>query len=106
MANTENEVQDLPRNPVEPSTKLKPGLTSEAVTKTIHPQQTQYEVDSAVTKAEKTERHGDMQNGDDPPNKRMRLDPSASSESQDHAPTRSERRKGVAPIKAELVSLR
>ena len=105
MSNAEDASQDLPPNPVDSSTNLKPGLASEEVRNTIHPQQTQFEEDSAVTKAEKIERHGDGQDIDNQPTKRIKLDASAGVETRDQAPTKSERRKGVAPIKAESVSL-
>ncbi len=105
MSDTKDEVQDLALNPVDPSTILKHDVTSDTIAKTVHPQQTPFEEDSAVTKAEKYERHGDTHDIDEIPTKRIKLDPSASLDPKDQAPLRSERRKGVAPVKAELVYL-
>lgn len=106
MANSRDEAQDLALNPVDPSTNLRSEISSEPVAKIVHPQQTQFEEDSAVTKAEKYERHADAQGVDELPSKRIKLDPSAGPEEIDQKLTRSGRRKGVAPVKAESVSLR
>ena len=101
MANMEDEGQNLALNPVDPSTRLKPDLASAAVAKKVHPQQTQFEEDSALSKAEKYERHGNVYDVDKLPSKRIKLDPDAGPGQEDQALNRSERRKGVAPIKAE-----
>ncbi len=102
MVNTTGESQKLALNPVDPSTSLKPEWSSESVAKTVHPQQTQFEEDSAVTKAEKYERHANTHAVDESPSKRVKLDPT---EQKDHAPIPNERRKGVAPVKAESAFL-
>ena len=102
MSNAGDASQDLSLNPVDSSTNLELGSTSE---QTVHPQQSQFEEDSAIAKAEKIERHGNGQDVNDPPTKRIKLDVSAGLETRAQAPTKSERRKGVAPIKAESVSL-
>lgn len=106
MTESRDEDQNSTLNPVDPSTNLKPELSSETVAKTVHPQQTQFEEDSATTKAEKYERHADVQGVDESSSKRIKLDPIAGAEQVDQKLTRSERRKGVAPVKAESVSLR
>jgi len=106
MANGRDDSQHSARNPVDPSTDLKPELSSETVAKTVHPQQTRFDEDSAVTKAEKYERHADARGIDELPSKRIKLDPTAGAVQIDQNLTPSERRKGVAPVKAESASLR
>ena len=105
MSDLKDEGQDLVLNPVDPSTSLKHDVNSETTTKIVHPQQTQFEEDSAVTKAEKYERHGDIHDIDETPTKRIKLDPNTDLDRKKQALLNSERRKGVAPVKAELVYL-
>ena len=96
-------------NPMDPQLELKPQLASPSFEQVIHPQQSLMEEDSAVTKAEKLERHGvedveDMENRpEESQAKRIKLEPSATPMTGNEAPRRNERQKGVAPIKAESV---
>ena len=80
--------------------ELKESSNSDLLGKIVHPQQISTAEDSAVTKAEKFERHG-IAGGveDSPTTKRRKLD----SDNGAQGPTRSERQKGVAPIKIESV---
>ncbi len=91
-----------PPNPLEPASKLEqsshPG--PDLLDKTVHPQQVLAAEDSAVTKAEKFERHGIADAVDESPSKRRKMD----LENGSQGPTQSERRKGVAPIKKESES--
>lgn len=87
-----------PRNPLEPAIKL--DSESELLDKVVHPQQVPTNEDSAVTKAEKFERHGIADGMEESPPKRRKLE----SENGMQNPTPSERQKGVAPIKEESVS--
>lgn len=133
----------MPPNPLEPATQLKPSSESASLDKSVHPQQAHSAEDSAVTKAEKYERHGVGAAVEESPaeaeshsaeghveaspSKRINLDNATDHEAQDShvasgdveespskgmkledqsaneakAPTRSERQKGVAPIKPE-----
>ena len=93
---------DQPPNPLEPDVKLKEPSVSSLADKTAHPQDLQMAEDSAVTKAEKYERHGFINGVEESPSKRRKLDPSQ--EDEDVVPTKSERVKGVAPIKTELAT--
>lgn len=94
---------DVQLNPLNPESALK-APPPESLRKEAHPPQTPYLEDSAVTKAEKFERHGlaSAELGvEHPPAKRLKLDVQS-----DEAPAVSdgqvrERRKGVAPIKLE-----
>ncbi len=88
-----------PPNPLEPAIELEESSTSDLLDKNIHPQQSPTAEDSAVTKAEKFERHGIADGVEGSPLKRRKLD----SENGSQGPTRSERQKGVAPIKKESV---
>lgn len=106
MANGRDDNDHSARNPVDPSTDLKPELSSDTVAKAVHPQQTQFDEDSAATKAEKYERHADAQGIDELPSKRIKLDPTPGTVQISQNLPPSERRKGVAPVKAESVSTR
>ena len=86
-------------NPLEPDMKLEEPSNSDMLDKTLHPQQVPTTVDSAVTKAEKFERHGITQGVEESPSKRIKLD----LEDEPQILTQTERRKGVAPIKKESV---
>ena len=86
-----------PPNPLEPAVQLEDSSRSDLLDKTVHPQQVPMTEDSAVTKAEKTERHGLAHGVEESPLKRRRLD----SANETQSPTQSERQKGVAPIKKE-----
>lgn len=67
--------------------------------------------ESAVAKLEKLERHGPMESLDNSSSKRIKPDPTIQPESErfnppesaDQVPSKNDRRKGVAPIKAESV---
>lgn len=87
-------------NPLEPTTTLQPGLSSADVEQQVHPQKEVAPEDSAVTKAEKYERHvaPEIAEGSSP--KRVKLDSAPDANS---TPAPRERQKGVAPIKAESV---
>ncbi|KAL8634883.1 MAG: hypothetical protein Q9228_007568 [Teloschistes exilis] len=76
-------------NPLNPHETLT--SSSNVQDREAHPQNVVLASDSAVTKAEKIERHGSQ----GPPAKRMKVE--------DHNGTTSERRKGVAPIKSEFL---
>lgn len=92
-------------NPLEPDRPLELPVNGHESRKETHPQETVFAVDSAVTEAEKIERHG--VNDDDfqeSPNKRIRINPSSTrDEKSNDNLTKSERRKGVAPIKQEYL---
>lgn len=99
MAEVEYSSRDPPPNPLEPAINLEESSNSALIDKAVHPQQIPTTGDSAVTKAEKFERHGIADDVDLSPSKRRKLDP----ESVIQGSTRSERQKGVAPIKKESV---
>ena len=86
-------------NPLEPAIKLENFSNPELLDKTVHPQQVPTAEDSAVTKAEKFERHGIANGVEESPSKRIKLEV----ENGVQRSTRSERQKGVAPIKVESV---
>ena len=90
-------------NPLDPEDKLGSGIQPRASESEVHPQSSIVDWDSAMTKAEKTERHSndDFQTS---PAKKMKLDHATEVNKTANAP-QSERRKGVAPIKPELVLL-
>lgn len=98
---------DIPH--VEPNNQaVNSGLSDLPPSKpTIDTQQGPVEEDSAVTKAEKEAkkigRYGTTDD-EDSPAKRIKLDPSATSHIENQS-NQSERRKGIAPIKAESVFL-
>ena len=90
-------------NPLEPSEELKTSHTNGE----MHPQSEALPGDSAITKAEKIERHGtptkldDADDFQESPSKRMKLSRDAQSTTTESAP--AERQKGVAPIKKEYL---
>lgn len=88
-----------PPNPMELAMKMEVISTAD---KTIHPQDARFAEDLAVTKAEKYERLGVYDDVEESPSKKRKID--SSHESGNLGPTRSERQKGVAPIKPESVS--
>ncbi|KAL8720803.1 MAG: hypothetical protein Q9225_002398 [Loekoesia sp. 1 TL-2023] len=97
-------------NPLAPQQRLKAPSTVEEVEREAHPQNTIFSVDSAVTKAEKIERHGGLDDDfQESPMKRVKIEaPSAPAapdapEAGSNGVTKSERRKGVAPIKPEFL---
>ncbi|KAL9596371.1 MAG: hypothetical protein Q9219_005849 [cf. Caloplaca sp. 3 TL-2023] len=98
------EVQVDPSNPLAPQESLKSPSSVQQVEREVHPQDTVFAVDSAVTKAEKIERHG-IQDDDfqDSPSKRIKIDNPPTQEIGSNGVTKSERRKGVAPIKPEYL---
>lgn len=85
-------------NPLNPSADLDSSMP-DAVDTEVHPQQVLLAEDSAVSKAEKYERHGITDGVEETPSKRRKVKSSVDGE--DQAVTKSERRKGVASIKAE-----
>ena len=91
---------DPPPNPLEPAVGLMESSTPHLLDKTVHPQQIPMTEDSAVTKAEKFERHGIADGVEESSSKRRKLD----SENVNRGPIQSERQKGVAPIKKESVA--
>ena len=101
MAEMQHSNADAPPNPLEPAVKLKEPPHSGLTDQIVHPQQAAAVEDSAVTKAEKFERHGntDADGIEEPPSKRRKL----VSENETRRPTQNERQKGVAPIKSESV---
>ena len=84
-------------NPLEPTTALIPEPVRGNTESLIHPQAEVAPEDSAVTKAEKFERHAAIDDFEESSAKRVKLDIG------DDIATRRERQKGVAPIKAESV---
>ena len=99
----------LESNPLEPTTSLLPSSVASPLEALVHPQDVVAPEDSAVTKAEKYERHAATDQFGEPRPKRVKLDlaPKESEDGQPHTGTEhtgGERRKGVAPIKAESVT--
>ncbi|KAL8986982.1 MAG: hypothetical protein Q9177_003771 [Variospora cf. flavescens] len=91
-------------NPMEPTQSLRSPSRIPSPEKEVHPQKEIFEEDSTLTKAEKIERHGGPDDGirESPP-KRIKIENLATKDASMTETTRSERRKGVAPIKAESV---
>ena len=90
---------DAPRNPLDPGENLKDPSNTDTINSVVHPQVASTTEDSAVTKAEKVERHGVEEGVEDSPSKRRKLDVKLENGVQNL--TKSERKKGVAPIKSE-----
>ncbi|KAL6713778.1 tRNA-dihydrouridine synthase 3 [Lecanora helva] len=99
MGEKEQNGGDAPLNPLEPTAELV--NAANGIDHKIHPQKDVMIEDSAVTKAEKFERHHEVDELEDSPAKRRKLD--ADERDEEQAPTKSERKKGVAPIKAEFL---
>ena len=99
MAGMEQSGGEAPPNPLDPVAKLEDQSSKTLINGIVHPQADQTIEDSAVTKAEKYERHGAVESVEESPSKRRRLDTSV--EDGEQGPTKSERQKGVAPIKTE-----
>lgn len=93
---------EIPSNPIERGLDLELPSTSKPFEQVVQPQQVPLEEDSAATKAEKIERHFIEGTSEEPPTKRVKLE---SNEQVLEAQTKTERQKGVAPIKAECVNL-
>ena len=91
-------------NPVDPELQLKPQPTSPSANQILGPHNPPMGEDSAVTRAEKLERHGLEDTVEESPAKRIKLEPANGSESK-IVPAPRERQKGVASIKAESVAL-
>lgn len=90
-------------NPLEPHQTLQSPSHALNVDKEAHPQQDILAGDSTVTKAEKIERHGEPDDDlHESPTKRIKVNSLDIPGAETNGLTRSERRKGVAPIKAEL----
>lgn len=99
---------EITSNPIEPELTLKLPTTSVQLEQVVHPHQAPLEEDSAVTKAEKIERHVIEDTPEEPPTKRAKLEPSEQAlelELQEQDQTKTGRQKGMAPIKAESVNL-
>ncbi len=91
-----------PLNPLEPAVTLvgpQDPSAANLVEKRAHFQDVQMAGDSAVTKAEKYERHGTEDIVAESPSKKRKLE--TQQENGHRGPTKSERQKGVAPIKPE-----
>ena len=93
-------------NPIDPDTALRPNLKPEQIERLVHPQKHLEDGDSAVTRAEKFEGHGATDQFEEPPQKRMKLGTGDDLRKDNLQPTKSERQKGVAPIKPESVFYR
>ena len=91
-------------NPLEPTTALIPEPVRGSTDSLIHPQAEVAPEDSAVTKAEKFERHAAADDFEESDAKRVKLDIEDDIDGSNETATRRERQKGVAPIKAESVS--
>ena len=103
IPNMSDETQSSVVNPLDPIQALKPPANVPDVERAAHPQNTVLDEDSAVTKAEKLERHGDQHDFPEPEAKRIKVEHSIDEKANADGATRSERRKGVAPIKQESV---
>ncbi|KAI4183962.1 MAG: hypothetical protein LQ346_006209 [Caloplaca aetnensis] len=91
-------------NPLEPHQTLQSPSHALNVDKEAHPQQDILAGDSTVTKAEKIERHGEPDDDlHESPTKRIKVNSLDIPGAETNGLTRSERRKGVAPIKAEFL---
>ena len=91
------------RNPLEPQAPLKSPSCVPDIEKDVHPQSTVFTVDSAITKAEKRERHAGQDVFHESPTKRIKIDALSAQGMSINGINYSERRKGVAPIKPESV---
>ena len=99
------EISSQELNPLEPNERLASPSHVNNIERVVHPQDAIFAQDSAVAKAEKIERHGADDEFHDSATKRVKIDPSASQENGDDGVTKSERQKGVAPIKSESVQM-
>lgn len=98
-----DETQSSVANPLDPIQALKSPPNVPDIERAAHPQNTVLDEDSAVTKAEKLERHSDQHDFPEPEAKRIKVEHSIDEKANADSATRSERRKGVAPIKQESV---
>ena len=92
------DAKDVLLNPLDPQEDLKVQPPT-AETEIAHPATAPQDEDSATTKAEKIERHP-YENGlrsDEPPTKKVKME----TPTEATPPTTNDRRKGIAPIKAE-----
>ena len=99
MANSTEPALEASLNPLEPALKLDDHAKFDGLGQAVHPQRPILPEDSAVTKAEKYERHGAPNEVQESPSKRRKLE----TQPENQNPTRSERIKGVAPIKPEYL---
>ncbi|KAL8710146.1 MAG: hypothetical protein Q9220_005229 [cf. Caloplaca sp. 1 TL-2023] len=90
-------------NPLDPTTALAPSSGGSTVEAVAHPQSIVLPEDSAVTKAEKIERQGTLEENQEPPAKRTKLGESADQAADRNGVTDRKRPKGVAPIKPEYL---
>ncbi|KAL8911160.1 MAG: hypothetical protein Q9171_003615 [Xanthocarpia ochracea] len=90
-------------NPLNPAQPLNSPPDVQTIDRAAHPQNIVLDEDSAVTKAEKLERHGGQDDFPEPVAKRIKVTASADEEASGNGESRSERRKGVAPIKPEFL---
>lgn len=99
-----HDVQAHGMNPLEPHQPLKSPADAPNIDREAHPQQVVFAEDSAVTKAEKLERHGGPDHDlHESPTKRIKINPLDIQVADENGVTKSERRRGVAPIKSESV---
>ncbi|KAI4224654.1 MAG: hypothetical protein L6R36_004495 [Xanthoria steineri] len=98
-----DETQSSVANPLDPIQALKSPPNVPDIERAAHPQNTVLDEDSAVTKAEKLERHSDQHDFPEPEAKRIKVEHSIDEKANADSATRSERRKGVAPIKQEYL---
>ncbi|KAL8761505.1 MAG: hypothetical protein Q9184_002384 [Pyrenodesmia sp. 2 TL-2023] len=99
-----HDVQVHDMNPLESLQPLKSPANALNIDREAHPQQDVFAEDSAVTKAEKLERHGGPDNDlHQSPTKRIKINPLDIQGADENGVTKSERRKGVAPIKSEFL---
>ncbi|KAL8774104.1 MAG: hypothetical protein Q9209_001212 [Squamulea sp. 1 TL-2023] len=88
-------------NPLEPQASLKPSSKVQVIERGAHPQNIVLDEDSAVTKAEKLERHGNLNDFPEPVAKKIKVEAPVNEVATIDGTTKSERRKGVAPIKPD-----
>ncbi|KAL8885759.1 MAG: hypothetical protein Q9192_006595, partial [Flavoplaca navasiana] len=90
-------------NPLDSAQSLKSPPSIPDIDRVAHPQNTILAEDSAVTKAEKIERHGGPDDFPGSEAKRIKVDVSANEGPKGNGATSDERRKGIAPIKPEYL---
>ncbi|KAL8732990.1 MAG: hypothetical protein Q9166_002388 [cf. Caloplaca sp. 2 TL-2023] len=98
-----NQILTNGTNPLELQQSLESSSNIQEIERTVHPQNAVLENDSAVTKAEKLERHGAEDDFQETQSKRLKVNSFVDQELGSNGITRSERRKGVAPIKSEYL---
>lgn len=99
LAEMEQNQGNPPPNPLDPAVSLTGLADPSSINSRVHPQKYQLPEDSAVTKAEKFERHSDANGVEESTSKRRKLDLNKAVNPGNSTP--NHRQKGVAPIKAE-----